>query len=71
MNTFDFIQATIFHTLKDPPSKTSEPDRLAPLPAMATQSHWGRGFILLTVRGDDPLFKICWAIGFWNLDIAA
>jgi hypothetical protein len=38
---------------------------------MATQSHRGRGFILLTVRGDDPLFKICWAIGFWNLDIAA
>jgi len=30
MNTFDFIQATISHNLKDPHSKALEPDRLSP-----------------------------------------
>jgi hypothetical protein len=59
MNTFDFMQATIFHTLKDPHSKTSEPDRLAPLPAIATQSQRGEEKFLRRERLDRPIgFKI-------------
>jgi len=38
MKVFDFIQAMISHNLKDPHSKTLEPDRLSPLRAIATQS---------------------------------
>jgi len=30
MNTFDFIQAAISHTLKDPHPKALEPDCLSP-----------------------------------------
>ncbi len=37
MKTFDFVEATISHNLKDPHSKTLKPDRLFPPPATTTQ----------------------------------
>ena len=44
MKTFDFIQATISHHLKDPHSKALEPDYLPPLLlAIMTQSPEGVG----------------------------
>ena len=39
MKTFDFIQMTISHNLKDPHPKALEPDCLSPFLAIATQSH--------------------------------
>jgi hypothetical protein len=43
MNAFGFIQATIPHTLKDPHSKTLEPDCLSPSVCnYDTASRWGR-----------------------------
>ena len=42
MKTFDFIQITIPHNLKDPHPKALEPDCLSPFLAIATQS---RGFM--------------------------
>jgi hypothetical protein len=39
MKTFDFIQMTISHNLKDPHPKALKPDRLSPFLAIATQSH--------------------------------
>ena len=44
MRTFDFIQSVISHNLKDPHSKTLEPDCLSPPLAIMTQS---------LVGGDD------------------
>jgi hypothetical protein len=41
MKTFDFIQATISHLLKDPHSKPLEPDCLSPRFAITTQPHKG------------------------------
>jgi len=38
MKTFDFIQMTISHNLKDPHPKALEPDCLSPFLAIATQS---------------------------------
>ena len=38
MKTFDFIQASISHNLKDLHSKSLEPDCLSPLLAIMTQS---------------------------------
>jgi hypothetical protein len=43
MKTFDFIQATISHNLKDPHSKALEPDCLSALLMVATQSLMGEG----------------------------
>jgi len=43
MKTFDFIQMTISHNLKDPHPKALEPDCLSPFLAVATQS-LSRGF---------------------------
>jgi hypothetical protein len=43
MKTFDFIQATIFHHLKDPHSKALEPDCLPPWFAITIQSPMGEG----------------------------
>jgi len=43
MNAFDFIQATIYHDLKDPLSKSLEPDCLSPRIAITTQSLVGEG----------------------------
>ena len=37
MNTFNFIQATIPHNVKDPHSKALEPDCLSPRIAITTQ----------------------------------
>ena len=42
MKTFDFIQMTISHNLKDPHPKALKPDCLSPFLAIATQSR-GRG----------------------------
>jgi len=44
MKTFDFIQETISHNLKDPHSKALEPDCVSPLLAITTQSPVGRGW---------------------------
>jgi hypothetical protein len=41
MKTFDFIQVTISHNLKDPHSKALEPDCLSALLTIATQSPSG------------------------------
>ena len=38
MKTFDFIQVTISHNLKDPHPKALEPDCLSPFIAITTQS---------------------------------
>jgi len=38
MKTFDFIQMTISHNLKDPHPKALEPDCLSPFLAIAAQS---------------------------------
>jgi len=38
MKTFDFIPATIFHYLKDPHSKSLEPDCLSPFVVIMTQA---------------------------------
>jgi len=38
MNLFGFILATISHSLKDPHSKSLEPDCLSPSLAITTQS---------------------------------
>jgi len=38
MKTFDFIQMTISHNLKNPHPKALEPDCLSPFLAIATQS---------------------------------
>jgi len=38
MKTFDFIQMTISHNLKDPHPKALEPNYLSPFLAIATQS---------------------------------
>jgi len=47
MKTFNFIQETIFHNLKDPHSKALEPDCLSPpLFAIATQSPRGENIFL-------------------------
>jgi hypothetical protein len=43
MKTFDFIQVTISHNLKDPHSKVLEPDCLSPLLTVMTQSPRGEG----------------------------
>jgi hypothetical protein len=43
MMTFDFMQATISHHLKDPHSKALEPDCLSPRLAIVTQSLEGEG----------------------------
>jgi hypothetical protein len=43
MNTCDFTQGTISHNLKDPHSKSLEPDCLSPHLAITTQSLDGRG----------------------------
>ena len=45
MKTFDFIQATISHNIKDPHSKAVEPDCLSPLLAIATQPLKGEGVV--------------------------
>ena len=39
MKTFDFIQMTISHNLKDPHPKALEPDCLSPFLAISTQPH--------------------------------
>jgi len=66
MKTFDFIQVTISHNLKDPHSKALEPDCLSPLLTVATQSLVGEGLggIIFMVRaclpvgmGDEPLMQ--------------
>ena len=44
MNTFDFMQATISHNLKDPHSKALEPDCLSHRLAITTQSQRGDGW---------------------------
>ena len=46
MKTFDFIQMTISHNLKDPHPKALEPDCLSPFLAIATQSLRAESFIL-------------------------
>jgi len=43
MKTFDFIEVTISHNLKDPHSKALEPDCLSPLVTVTTQSLVGEG----------------------------
>jgi hypothetical protein len=43
MNTYDFTQGTISQNLKDPHSKSLEPDYLSPHLAITTQSLDGRG----------------------------
>jgi len=43
MKTFDFIQATISHHLKDPHSKALEPDCLSPRVPITTRSLKGEG----------------------------
>jgi hypothetical protein len=43
MKTFDFIQVTISHNVKDPHSKALEPDCLSPLLAVTTQSQREEG----------------------------
>jgi hypothetical protein len=49
MKTFDFIQATISHNLKDPHSKTLEPDRLSPFACNYDTASKGRGEIIFTL----------------------
>jgi hypothetical protein len=49
MKTFDFIQATISHNLKDPHSKALEPDCLSPF-ACDCNTATGRGEGGLNVR---------------------
>jgi hypothetical protein len=44
MKTFDFIQATISHNLKNPHSKTLEPDCVSPFLVIKTQSLDGEGW---------------------------
>ena len=57
MKTFDFIEAMIFHSLKDPHSKGLEPDCLSPQRAMTTQPLKGEGnnepVIQSLFRGSD------------------
>jgi hypothetical protein len=48
MKTFDFIQVTISHNLKDPHPKALEPDCLSLLFAVTTQSLEGEGWGFLT-----------------------
>jgi len=43
MKTFDLIQATMSHNLKEPHSKALEPDRLSPRLAIAAQPLKGLG----------------------------
>jgi hypothetical protein len=43
MKTFDFIEATISHQLKDPHSKVLEPDCLSPLASNYDTASRGRG----------------------------
>ena len=45
MNTFDFMQATISHNLKDPHSKALEPDCLSHRLAITTQPPEGEGWV--------------------------
>jgi hypothetical protein len=45
MKTFDFIQATISHNLKDADSKALEPGCLSPLLGVTTQSLEGSGLL--------------------------
>ena len=40
MKTFNFIQATILHSVKDPHSKALELDYLSPRISITTQSRW-------------------------------
>jgi hypothetical protein len=47
MKTFDFMQGTISHNVKDPYSKALEPDCLSPLLAITTQSHQGEEIVLV------------------------
>ena len=61
MKTFDFIQATISHNIKDPHSKALEPDCLSPLLAIAIQPPRGEEDIL--VIGVWLLFGY-WCLGF-------
>jgi phosphate transport system substrate-binding protein len=58
MKTFDSIQATIFHSLKDPRSKSLEPDCLFPRTAITTQSPRGEG------KGEGRLRH--WVLVFGN-----
>ncbi len=51
MKTFDFIQAMIPHTLKDPHSKALEPDRLSPFAGNCDTVSQGGG---LEGDGDSP-----------------
>jgi len=57
MKTFDFIQMTISHNLKDPHPKALEPDCLSPFLAIATQSQQG-GASSRLARG--ILLRKCW-----------
>jgi hypothetical protein len=52
MKTFDFIQMTISHNLKDPHPEALEPDCLSPFLAIATQSQSAG------LPGNDFLFNI-------------
>jgi hypothetical protein len=51
MNTFDFLQATISHALKDPHSKTLEPDRLPLCLRLRHSLPRGEGWV-----GEDHLY---------------
>ena len=56
MITFDFIQMTISHNLKDPHPKALEPDCFSPFLAIATQSH-GRRLLRTLKLSAYPLLK--------------
>jgi hypothetical protein len=57
MKTFDFIQATISHNLKDPHSKALKPDCLSPFACDYDTASGGEG------KGEGRLFEI----GIWRL----
>jgi hypothetical protein len=53
MKTFDFIQATISHQLKDPRSKVLEPDCLSPSASnYDTASKRGEGGLIIFMVGE-------------------
>ena len=62
MKTFNFIQMTISHNLKDPNPNALKPDCLSPFLAIATQPLWAGNFTLFTgctlpdEQCDSPFF---------------
>jgi hypothetical protein len=72
METFNFIQATTCHNLKDPHSKALNLTVSPPLLVITTQSLGGEGGVRGALEfGDWGLFEIWNLFEGWNLSILA